>query len=134
MQRAVNARACRRPVAFLALVAMLLVAVMPTISQLRAASGGAHASHAGVMQHAMGGQEDSSHDHCDKNHGKPDDCFRKCSYCDFLGHAPSLASVPYLAILLAPAVLRATARVETPLRSVAGFNAAHPRGPPSVLV
>jgi hypothetical protein len=134
MHRAVNVRAARRPVAFLALVAMLLVAFMPTVSQLRAAWGGAHASHAGVMQHAMGGHEDSSHDHCDKDHVNPDDCFRKCSYCDFLGHTPSLASVPYLAILLAPAVLRATARTETPLRSFEHFNAAHPRGPPFVLV
>jgi hypothetical protein len=129
----VNARAVRRPVAFLALAAMLLVAVMPTVSQLRAAWGSTGASH-GLMQHAMTGHEDSSHGHCDRKHGNPDDCFKKCGYCDFLGHTPSLASVPYLAILLAPAVLRAAARVETPLRSVVRFNAAHPRGPPSVLV
>jgi hypothetical protein len=127
----VRDRVAHRRVAFLALAAILLVAIMPTVSQLRAVWGG---SHAGVMQHAMGGHEGSSHDHCDKNRGNPDGCFEKCGYCDFLGHAPSLASVPYLAILLAPAVPRATVHAESPLRSIAAFNAAHPRGPPSLLV
>lgn len=113
---------------------MLLVAVMPTVSRLHAAWGGGPAPHAGVMQHAMGGHEDPSHDHCARQGGNPDDCFKKCGYCDFLGHTPSLASVPYLAILFAPAVLRAPLHRESPLRSVARFNAAHPRGPPAVLV
>jgi len=112
---------------------MLLVSAMPTVSQLRAAWRATHAIHDGTHGE-MAGRQDFAHAHCTQDHGRPDDCFKKCGYCDFLGHTPSLAGVPYLTLLITPVPNGVVARTAALPRQEISFNAAHPRGPPSVLV
>lgn len=111
----------------MAVLAVLLLSIVPTISQI--VSGRmphVHASmtaaeHAHHMAHATAGGD------------RDDDCWRKCGYCDFLAHTPALATIAYLpafAGAVAPAPLgRACAepRYAKPVR------VAQPRGPPAVL-
>ncbi len=110
----------------MAVLAIVLLSVVPTISQLVfARAPHAHASmtaaeHAQHLGHASKGDRD-------------DDCWRKCGYCDFLAHTPALATIAYLPAFtgaVAPMPLdreRAEPRYARPIR------AAQPRGPPAVL-
>jgi hypothetical protein len=117
----------QRCIAWMAVLAILLLSIVPTISQIvlrhaphvhASMTAAEHARHMGHMP-ASGPDRD-------------DDCWRKCGYCDFLAHTPALATiafVPAFAGALAPAPIdaeRAEPRFAKPLR------VAQPRGPPSV--
>jgi len=115
--------------AWLAIFAMLLLALAPTVSQVL----GAHAPHHAHAGHAVAASAHADH----ASHLQPQadddcagDCWRKCGYCDFLAHAPALATVAH-AIVVAP--LRAAApatRHRSEPRVVRPFSLAQPRGPP----
>jgi hypothetical protein len=129
-----NART-HRPLAWIALFAIALASIVPSVQQLLAAYSThdapamamdmAHADHAmGAMQHGVGADDPCTH-------GSPaSDPWHKCGYCDFLAHAPVLASVPIVALLAAP--LPPVALVEAPTRSLDATRhlVAQPRGPP----
>ena len=115
--------------AWLAIFAMLLLALAPTVSQVL----GAHAPHHAHAGHAVAASAHADH----ASHLQPQadddcagDCWRKCGYCDFLAHAPALATVAH-AIVVAP--LRAAApatRHRNEPRVARPFSLAQPRGPP----
>jgi len=123
----------QRCIAWMAVLAILLLSIVPTISQIVAGNAPhVHASmtaaeHARHVGHAapVGGDE--------QGRDRDDDCWRKCGYCDFLAHTPALATIAYLPAFtgaLAPAPLndeRAEPRYAKPAR------VAQPRGPPAVL-
>jgi|SRR5690348_6379973 len=118
--------------AWLAIFAMLLLALAPTVSQVL----GAHAPHHAHAGHAVAASAHADHAAL-ASHLQPQadddcagDCWRKCGYCDFLAHAPALATVAH-AIVVAP--LRAAApatRHRSEPRVVRPFSLAQPRGPP----
>lgn len=126
--------------AWLAIFAMLLLALAPTVSQWRGAhaphdghaahvaasapAGHAAASdHAGHVAHAALAQ-DASGDDC------AGDCWRKCGYCDFLAHAPVLAAVALtIAVSPLPPAIPAPRHRRAP-RHAERFSPAQPRGPP----
>ena len=125
----------QRPLAWIALFAIALVSIVPSVQQLLAARAAsapmaatadvAHAGHAmGAMQHGVGADDPCPH-------GTPaGDPWHKCGYCDFLAHAPVLASVPLVAPIATP--LPPVPLLAAPTRS---FDAtrrlvAQPRGPP----
>ena len=122
-----------RIVAALGLFAILLLACAPTISQLRAAAASRdHHSHASMLA----GEEMPQHEGMRHRHEgtPPDDCWKKCGYCDFLTHAPAIGSVPYVAPISAASAPILAARALVPRAHTAYFPAARPRGPPSDLV
>jgi hypothetical protein len=117
----------QRWIAWMAVLAIVLLSVVPTVSQIvlrhaphvhASMSAAEHAHHMGNMP--MDGDRD-------------DDCWRKCGYCDFLAHTPALATIAFVPAFtgaVAPAPVdqqRAEPRYAKPLR------VAQPRGPPSVL-
>ncbi|MGN6521058.1 MAG: DUF2946 family protein [Dokdonella sp.] len=115
-----------RAVAWMGLVAILLLALVPTASRLASActplEQGAHAEHA--------------HHHPGADAHEPslpgEDCWSKCGYCDFLAHSPPIASAAYVAPLVLPPP-RVPTQPFIGLRSRAPFTAALPRGPPPFL-
>ena len=125
----------QKSVAWLALVAILLLSIVPTISQVVASP----ASHAGHASHAAATQDSNPHHHsedpatpCPDGDRHRDD-WHKCGYCDFLVHAPALDSVPYLAqfsAVLPPADLTGPSQQRVRLTH---SLAAQPRGPPNLL-
>jgi hypothetical protein len=128
----------RRCIGWAGLFAILLVALAPTVSQLRAASGGEACSpvavsgmHAG---HDMAAMEDDASPR--GAHGKsgtsPDDCWKKCGYCGFLSGSPVMGSFAYLAAFPAP-VEQYTPFRSVPARAHVSYGgAAQPRGPPQL--
>lgn len=136
----------RRPIAWLALFAILLVALAPTVSQVAASlrhgghQGHAHAvamqadAHAGHASHAVAVQVDehAGHDsHAPEMHdAPPEDCWSACGYCDLFNHVPAL-DLPGCGELVAadfPAVaIDSGYRV---FANVAQRRSAQPRGPP----
>ena len=120
----------QRFIAWMALVAILLLSIMPTASQL-VASALPHADHAArvALRAEHFGHPLASRD--GKGHG--DDCWRACGYCDFLAHTPALGTIAYVAAFApthAPAPL---ARTFEPSRQSNHHRAAQPRGPPAFL-
>ncbi|TCO41657.1 DUF2946 family protein [Dokdonella fugitiva] len=120
----IASRRLHRAVAWMGLVAILLLALVPTASRI--ASACAPVDHGGHAAHA--------HHHADVDAHEStlpgEDCWSKCAYCDFLAHSPSIANAAYVApLLLAPALPPPPARAT--LRPRAPFTAALPRGPPS---
>ncbi len=120
----------QRCIAWMAVLAILLLSIVPTISQL--VSG--HAPHVHASMTAAAHAHHASHaSHAPATGDPDDDCWRKCGYCDFLAHAPALATiafVPAFAGAVAPAPVdqrRAEPRHAKPAR------AAQPRGPPALL-
>jgi hypothetical protein len=122
----------QRCIAWMAVAAILLLSVVPTISQIVAA----HAPHAHVSMTAAGhahhmGHAPGSGD--DQRRDRDDDCWRKCGYCDFLAHAPALATIASL-----PAFTGAVVPAPIDHRRIEPHHAkptrvAQPRGPPAVL-
>ena len=116
----------QRYIAWMAVLAVLLLSFVPTISQVVLAHAPhAHASmsvagHAGHLGHMPNGDGD-------------EECWRKCGYCDFLAHTPALATIAFVPAFtgaIAPMPVdreRAQVRFAKPLRT------AQPRGPPSIL-
>jgi hypothetical protein len=115
----------QRLLAWTAVVAILLLSAVPTVSQLMHA----HVSHAHAAMTLAGHAEHHGGD----TGSDPDECWRKCGYCDFLAHSPALATIAYVpafAGAVAPVLIdrgRAQPRCAQPLRI------AQPRGPPSIL-
>ncbi len=111
----------------MAVLAILLLSIVPTVSQivLRHAPH-VHASMTAADHARMGHTPSSGGD-------RDDDCWRKCGYCDFLAHTPALATIAFVPAFSgapAPAPInaeRAEPRFAKPLR------VAQPRGPPSAL-
>jgi len=117
----------RRALGWLAILAMLLLALMPTVSRVVGVHAPAH--HHEVSQGGHAGHA--------AHHGAPsradEDCWSACGYCDFLAHAPALGA---LAHALALPAVHPSIPVPAPLRQprlVVKFSTAQPRGPP-VLV
>lgn len=134
-----RSRIFQRRVAWLGLVAMLLVACAPTISQWRVSTRAPAPTPA--MHHAMGahdgaGASHAMHDHASiAGHGHapaaPDDCWKACGYCDFFTQMPSVGGVshPPLEPIALPQPLPP---VFVAARLAPRFViAARPRGPPS---
>jgi hypothetical protein len=111
----------RRRVAWLAILAMALVALAPTIMRVRASlihdqAGHAHHHHAG---HA--------------GDPAPDDCWRQCGYCDFLAQTPAIGSIDYVAAFLATHTSIVATSADTREAHASYVQAAQPRGPPSLI-
>lgn len=124
----------RSSIAWLALFAILLVALAPTVSQvamsLQQAGHGAH--HAHMQATAAGSDAHAGHAaHPSAGHEVvPDDCWAACGYCDLFSHVPAL-ELPGCGELVEPA-LPAHA-IEFAFDVVAHAThrlSAQPRGPP----
>jgi hypothetical protein len=117
----------RRAPGWLVILAMLLLALVPTVSRVvglhapahrHGVTQGGHAVHAG---HHGGSGGDV---------GDGGDCWSKCGYCDFLAHAPALGALAHPIALHA---LHPSIPVPPTLcqpRLAVAFSAAQPRGPP----
>ena len=150
----------RRTLAWLGLFAIALIAIVPTFSQLLSRPGMAMAAapRNGVGDdHAttMGGLQPEHHagaDHgahasqhgdtlttpsgapCLHDHGgKPDDCWKKCGYCDFLTQTPSLGGFEYIAVFAAGYPPLPATRALMQRAHLLDVRAAQPRGPPVFL-
>ena len=103
---------------------MALIAFAPTISRLRSLAAGDHATH----MHHMG----MAHGEQGAGDPKPDDCWSKCGYCDFLAHAPAIGGVDHVAPTFAFAKARLAGADSVIAAAPAAFaQAAQPRGPPA---
>jgi hypothetical protein len=97
-----NAR-LQRTCAWLGLVAIVLLSIVPTFSQLRAASGvqlGTAADAHAVARHHCDGAMPGMPEHQDGApcpHHPGDDPWHKCGYCDFLTHAPAVGGFEFVA-------------------------------------
>lgn len=119
-----------RPIAWMALFAILLVALAPAVSQVAAnlrhggEQGHAHAEAMQADAHAGHGS------HAEMHEAPPEDCWSACGYCDLFNHVPALdlpgcgelvaADLPALAIDPGYHVFT----------DVAQRRSAQPRGPP----
>jgi DUF2946 family protein len=137
-----NAR-WQRTCAWLGLVAIVLLSIVPTFSQLAAAKGqhgaGAahavlagdpHASMAGHCDGAMPGMAVEHRDGMPCPHHPGDDPWHKCGYCDFLTHAPAIGGFEFVARFATalPEIVAPRADAQ-PVHSPYDL-AARPRGPP----
>jgi hypothetical protein len=122
----IGSRRLQRAVAWMGLVAVLLLALVPTVSRIASAHpADGHAAHAAHAHHHAGA---GAHEPTLPG----EDCWSKCSYCDFLPHSPPIANVVHVApIAVSPAAPAPATLVA--LRSRTPFTAALPRGPPSFL-
>jgi hypothetical protein len=117
----------RRAPGWLAIFAMLLLALVPTVSRVVGLHAPAH--HHEVVQAGHDGHA-GHHGGPGGNAGDGDDCWSKCGYCDFLAHAPVLGALVYPIALHG---LHPSIPPPSPLRQprlAIAFPAAQPRGPP----
>jgi len=132
----------QRTCAWLGLAAIVLLSIVPTFSQLLAASGehGAAAAHVAADSHAamrhhcdgaMPGMAIEHHDGAPCPHHPGDDPWHKCGYCDFLTHAPAIGGFELVARFSTalPEIIAPSADAR-PVHA-AYFLAARPRGPPA---
>lgn len=124
----------RRPIAWLALFAILLVALAPTVSQFAMSlrHGGHHAhehaastqadEHAGHASHAQEGQ--------DAQDAPAEDCWSACGYCDLFSHVPALELPPCVELVAVDLPGIAIGSDRGVSASVVQRRAAQPRGPP----
>lgn len=121
----------RRPIAWLALIAILLVALAPTVSQFAMSlrHGGHHAHEHTASMPADEHAGHASHTQ-PANDAPPEDCWSACGYCDLFSHVPALELPPCgeLAAADLPAIAIDSDR-RAPA-SVVHRRAAQPRGPP----
>src|SRR4051812_41346844 len=114
----------KRCIAWTAVLAIVLLSVMPTVSQIvlrHAPHVHASMAHAQHMGHAATAGD------------RDDDCWRKCGYCDFLAHTPALATIAHLPAFTGTAIPAPLARPSAAPRFAKPLRLAQPRGPPSVL-
>jgi hypothetical protein len=128
-----NAR-LQRTCAWLGLVAIVLLSIVPTFSQLLATHGGrmAVAAHASAQHHCDGAMPGMA-DHRDGApcpHHPGDDPWHKCGYCDFLTHAPALGGFELVARFAAALPEIVAPSPDARPVHCAYLLAAHPRGPP----
>jgi DUF2946 family protein len=114
----------QRCIAWMAVLAIVLLSVVPTISQI-------------VLRHAPHVHESMAHaqhmGHAPATGDRDDDCWRKCGYCDFLAHTPALATIAYLPAFTGNAIPAPLASESAEPRYAKPIRVAQPRGPPSVL-
>jgi hypothetical protein len=125
----------QRPVAWLALIAILLLAIVPTISQILATRAVPSGTASTSQHHVAHGA--SHYDrigllgtHCPDGDRHGDD-WHKCGYCDFLAHTPALGHVPYSSQFCVSLPLVLVFVGASPRARSAYSLAAQPRGPPS---
>ena len=118
----------QRCIAWMAVLAVLLLSVVPTISQVVFA----HAPHA-HMHAAMMPAEHAQHLAHLHDSGDPDDCWSKCGYCDFLAHTPALATIAFVPAFTGAVAPMPHDRVRAETRYAKPVRSAQPRGPPAVL-
>lgn len=140
-----------RLLAWMGLLAIVLLSIVPTISRVvthmshplaavriladnpaeigRACEGNSHAGHA---DHDAPASNEHAGAHCRHDDKPGEDCWHKCGYCDFLTHTPALGSFEFFAHFAAslPPVL--VPRNLAQRTHAAYFPAAQPRGPPLV--
>ena len=127
----------QRYVGWVGLFAILLVALAPTVSQLRAATAASTGSafalaslHAG---HDMAAMDDAAPRAANGKGGtSPDDCWKKCGYCGFLSVSPAAGGFAYLAAFAAPVAAPMADRSIPSRRHISYSVAAQPRGPPQL--
>lgn len=112
--------------AWLAIVAMLLLALAPTVSQVLGSHAPSH--HRDASAHATHASQ--GHAHASADEGCGGDCWNKCGYCDFLAHAPALPGIAYALGLARPVATAAPLERRPAPRRAARFTLAQPRGPP----
>ena len=117
----------QRCIAWMAVLAILLLSVVPTISQVVFA----HQPHA-PMHASMAPAEHARHLAHLHDSGDPDECWRKCSYCDFLAHTPALATIVYVPALTGAVAPVPPDREGARARYAKPILIAQPRGPPAV--
>lgn len=123
----VRLKTSRVYVAWLAMLAMALIVVMPAISRVMPMTVAMPGMDAPCPQH----DHQASAQHPDSP-GTPADPMERCGYCVLLSHTPLLTAsvivhvVPAAPNVAAPVVVLPTDRSETPQLS------ADPRGPPSL--
>ena len=124
----------QRTCAWLGLVAIVLLSIVPTFSQLRAAAAPvAVEAHADAHHHCDGAMPGMAehHDGAPCPHHPGDDPWHKCGYCDFLTHAPAIGGFAFVArFAIALPSIAASAADARPVHA-AYFLAARPRGPPA---
>ena len=123
----------RHGFAWLGLLAILLVALAPTVSQLRAALNDGYGSRSGPdITHAAHGPESALAIPCGHDSGgkAPDDCWRKCGYCGFLTDTPAAAGIAFVAAPVAATASSPCGHTVTRRRHDPYVIAAQPRGPP----
>ena len=136
-----------RLLAWMGLLAIVLLSVVPTISRVvtytsqpLTATRILADSATAVPGHACKGNHHADHDapasneqagaHCRHGDNPGEDCWHKCSYCDFLTHTPAIGSFEFFAhfaTALPPVLVPRTLAQRT---HAAYFPAAQPRGPP----
>jgi hypothetical protein len=113
-------------------VAILLLSVVPTISQIlvhhvpHVHGSMSAAEHAHHMGHAPATGSDQGRD-------RDDDCWRKCGYCDFLAHTPALATIAFVPAFAGAAAPMPLDRESVEPRYAKPVRVGQPRGPPAVL-
>ncbi|HEU4664056.1 MAG TPA: DUF2946 family protein [Dokdonella sp.] len=106
------------------LAAILLLALVPTVSRIAHPAHG-HGARAAHAHHHEGAAA--------RDCVLPgEDCWSQCGYCDFLAHSPPIANVVHVVRLALPPTGPAPA-MQVVLRPGTRFAAALPRGPPSCL-
>jgi hypothetical protein len=120
--------------ASLGLFAILLLSIVPTISQVLAARA-VHGDPASAAHHGSD-QGSAHHDHdagvpCPD--GKHGDEWHKCGYCDFLAHTPATGHLAYRPLFDAPLPPALDSRASAESAPPTHFPAAQPRGPPGFL-
>lgn len=117
----------QRCIAWMAVLAIVLLSVVPTVSQIVLR----HAPH---VHASMTAAEHARHmDHAATGGDRDDDCWRKCGYCDFLAHTPALATIAYGPAFTGAVAPTPLARECVEPRYAKPIRVAQPRGPPSVL-
>jgi len=126
----------QRRIAMLGLVAILLLSIVPTISQVIA-------SNAIHGHHAVAGQSDPEQRIAHRDHGgvpgapcpdgKHGDEWHKCGYCDFLAHTPATGHLAIRQAFSAPPAPPLVSRESLQSAPPSHFPAARPRGPPGFL-
>jgi len=115
----------RHYVAWLAMLAMALIVVMPAISRVMPMGGAMPGMDAACAQHMAGSKHPGAPD-------SPSDPTAKCGYCVLLHHLPVLPTgaqprlLPALPSQSAPALARVDDAYVLPILS------ARPRGPPRI--
>jgi hypothetical protein len=116
----------QRCIAWMAVLAIVLLSVVPTISQIVLR----HAPH---VHASMTAAEHARHmGHAPASGDRDDDCWSKCGYCDFLAHTPALATIAFLPAFTGAVAPIPLARESAEPRYAKPIRVAQPRGPPAV--
>ena len=117
----------QRCIAWMAVLAIVLLSVVPTVSQIVLR----HAPHAHASLTAAGHAHHMGH--VPASGDRDDDCWSKCGYCDFLAHTPALATIAFVPAFTGAVVPMPSARESAEPRHAKPIRVAQPRGPPAVL-